>query len=137
MKMQPAEISKVLSVDTRVKIIELLKTKGPMGAKEIGESVGISTAAVSQHLKILKHAGLVTSERKGFWIPYSINEHAMECCRQVLNDVCCCGCETHVEVVRRKRGEMCDLKSLKEYELKLKKELEKVQKKVEELESGE
>ncbi|MBW2668912.1 MAG: winged helix-turn-helix transcriptional regulator [Deltaproteobacteria bacterium] len=54
MKIEPFEIFKVLSVDTRVKIIELLKAQGPLGAKDISAAIGITTAAVSQHLKILK-----------------------------------------------------------------------------------
>ena len=62
MNIEPSEIFKVLSVETRVKIIELLKAQGPLGAKDIGATIGITTAAVSQHLKILKQAGLVRSE---------------------------------------------------------------------------
>jgi DNA-binding transcriptional ArsR family regulator len=84
MNIEPSEIFKVLSVETRVKIIELLKGQGPLGAKDIAATIGITTAAVSQHLKILKQAGLVRSERKGYWIPYSIDEKAMENCRQIL-----------------------------------------------------
>ena len=93
MQTEPSEIFKVLSVETRVKIIELLKARGPLGAKDISAALGITPAAVSQHLKILKHAGLVRSERKGYWIPYSINAQAMEHCRQLLTEVCTCGCE--------------------------------------------
>ncbi len=94
MKMEPSEIFKVLSVETRVKIINLLKGQGPSGAKEIAATIGITTAAVSQHLKILRQAGLVRSERKGYWIPYSIDEKAMENCREILTEVCTCGCQT-------------------------------------------
>ena len=93
MIIEPAEIFKVLSVETRVKIIELLKTKGPMGGKEISEELGLTLPAVSQHLKILKQAGMVRSERKGYWIPYTINVEAMENCRKVLDEVCTCGCK--------------------------------------------
>jgi len=89
---EASEIFKVLSVDTRVRIIELLKQQGPMGAKGISEAVGVTTAAVSQHLKILKQAGLVRSERNGYWIPYSIDEKALLHCRQLLTEVCTCGC---------------------------------------------
>src|SRR4030065_1371648 len=92
MKLDPSEIFKVLAVETRVRIIELLKSKGPLGAKNIAELVGVTPAAVSQHLKILKQAGLVRSERKGYWIPYSIDEEALENCRQGLSEVCTCGC---------------------------------------------
>ncbi len=78
MNSDPSEMFKVLAVDTRVKIIEILKSNGPLGAKKISEMLGITPAAVSQHLKILRQSGLVRSERKGYWIPYSIDEEALE-----------------------------------------------------------
>ena len=89
----PSEVFKALSVETRVKTIELLKSEGPLCVSNIAELIGITPAAVSQHLKILRQAGLVRNERKGYWIPYSIDEEGMERCRQVLNDVCSCGCQ--------------------------------------------
>ena len=87
-----SDLFKVLGVKTRVRIIEILKSKGPLGAKSISEVLGITVAAVSQHLKTLKQAGLVTNERQGYWIPYSIDEDALEQCRGMLNKVCECGC---------------------------------------------
>ena len=54
MSVDQAELFKALAVETRVKIIELLKSNGPLGAKNISENLGVTTAAVSQHLKILK-----------------------------------------------------------------------------------
>ena len=80
-----AEIFKVLSVDTRIRIIEILKQKGPLGANEMSEMLGITPSAVSQHLKILKHAGLVRNERKGYWIPYDIDPGALEKCGEFLS----------------------------------------------------
>jgi len=132
--MEPSEIFKVLSVETRVKIIELLKARGPLGAKDIGESIGITTAAVSQHLKILKQAGLVRSERKGYWIPYSIDEKAMENCRHILNEVCTCGCQGTGKF-KEVELERSNLESLREYEKALKNELQTVLERVKELES--
>ena len=134
MNTEPSEIFKVLSVETRVKIIELLKTQGPLGAKDIGVTIGITTAAVSQHLKILKQAGLVRSERKGYWIPYSIDEKAMENCRQILNEVCTCGCGG-TGTFREVESEISDLESLKKYEDELNIELKTVRQRVKELES--
>ena len=87
MILNPSEMFKVLGVDTRIRIIDLLKSKGPLGAKNISEVIGITPAAVSQHLKTLKQAGFVRSERKGFWLPYSIDEEALEDCRARLSDV--------------------------------------------------
>ena len=63
-----------------------------MTVNDIAKAVGITPAAASQHLKVLKGAGLVTSERKGYWIPYSIDEEAMEQCKKTISEVCtCCG----------------------------------------------
>ena len=135
MKIEPSEIFKVLSVETRVKIIELLKGRGPLGAKDIAATIGITTAAVSQHLKILKQAGLVRSERKGYWIPYSIDEKAMEDCRQILNEVCTCGCQGSGKY-REVELERSDLESLKKYEKELKTELNTVRQRVKELKSA-
>ena len=134
MKLDPSEMFKVLGVDTRVRIIELLKSRGPLGAKNIAELVGITPAAVSQHLKILRQSGLVRSERKGYWIPYSIDEQAMEDCRQVLNEVCTCGCQGTGKF-REKELADSSLESLKKYEEELRNELRIVQERMRETES--
>jgi DNA-binding transcriptional ArsR family regulator len=134
MKIEPFEIFKVLGVDTRVKIIEILKAQGPLGAKDISAAIGITTAAVSQHLKILKQAGLVRSERKGYWIPYSIDEKAMENCRQILTEVCTCGCKGSGKF-RESESERSNLESLKKYEEELRNELGIVQQRLNELET--
>ncbi len=134
MKLDPSEMFKVLGVDTRVKIIELLKSSGPLGAKNIAELVGITPAAVSQHLKILRQSGLVRGERKGYWIPYSIDEQAMEDCRQVLSEVCTCGCQGTGKFREKELGDS-SLESLKKYEGELRNELRIVQERMRETES--
>ena len=128
------EMFKVFAVETRVKIIELLKSKGPLGAKNIAELIGITTAAVSQHLKILRQAGLVRSERKGYWIPYSIDEETLEKCRQVLNEVCTCGCRGTGKF-REKELSNSSLGSLKKYEKELQNEFRIVQERIKEMKS--
>lgn len=130
--MEPAEVFKVLSVETRVRIIELLKSGGPMGAKDLAAAIGITPAAVSQHLKILRQAGLVRSERNGYWIPYSIDEQAMENCRQLLNEVCTCGCQG-TGAFRETELDGADLETLKRYESELVKELRDVRQRAKEL----
>ena len=62
MELRPSDLFRALGVENRIKIIELLKSRGPIGVKEIAEVIGITPAAVSQHLRVLKHAGLVQSE---------------------------------------------------------------------------
>jgi ArsR family transcriptional regulator len=93
MELESFEMFKALAVETRVKILDLLKAQGPLGAKEMARLLGITPAAASQHLKIMRQAGLVRSERKGYWIPYSINAKALEKYRLILTQVCTCGCQ--------------------------------------------
>jgi DNA-binding transcriptional ArsR family regulator len=134
MKLEPFEVLKALAVETRVKIIDLLKSKGPLGAKNIAEVIGITPAAVSQHLKILRQAGLVRSERKGYWIPYTINEEALENCRQILNDICTCGCRGTGKFKEKELNDS-NSESLKRYEKELRNELRIVRERVNEIES--
>ena len=88
---ESADLFKILSVDKRIEIIELLK-KEPMSVNALAEVLGITQSAISQHLRVLKAAGLVTDERQGYWIYYSLNRDALEKCRQRLNRICTCGC---------------------------------------------
>ncbi len=134
MKLNPSDMFKVLGVETRIRIIDLLKYKGPLGAKSIAENLGITTAAVSQHLKILKQAGLVRSERKGFWIPYSIDEEALENCKDVLSEVCTCGCQGTGKY-KEKELDDSSLESLKRYETELRSELRIVRDRINEMKS--
>ncbi len=133
MTLEPSEMFKVLGVDTRVRIIELLKSRGPLGTKNIAEIIDVTPAAVSQHLKILRQAGFVRSERKGYWIPYSIDEEALENCRRLLSEVCTCGCQGTGKF-RDKELSDANLESLEKYEEELKSELRVVQEKIREVE---
>ncbi|NNL77143.1 MAG: winged helix-turn-helix transcriptional regulator [Desulfobacterales bacterium] len=134
MKTEPSEMFKALAVETRVKIIDLLKSEGPLGAKRISELVGITPAAVSQHLKILKQVGFVRSERNGYWIPYSIDEETLHDCREVLSEICTCGCRG---TGKFKEKELSDpnLESLRKYKQEIEIELNTVQERINELES--
>ena len=87
-----AELFKVLSVDRRIEIIELLKKKA-MSVNAMAQALGVTQSAISQHLRVLKAAGLVTDERQGYWIFYTLNRDALEKARQRLNRVCTCGCD--------------------------------------------
>jgi len=88
---ESADLFKLLSVDKRIEIIELLK-KEPMSVNALADALGITQSAVSQHLRVLKSAGLVKDERQGYWVYYSLNRDALEKCRQRLNRICTCGC---------------------------------------------
>lgn len=129
-----AELFKVLSVESRIKIIDLLKMKGPLGVSELSEALGITPSAVSQHLKALRYAGLVRSERKGYWLPYEIDQAALERCKELLTKVCTCGCKGTGRVREAEMEKAKDnLSLLEKYERELKKQLQEVQSRIREI----
>ena len=134
MDIEPSEMFKALAVETRVKIIDLLKTEGPLGAKKISERLGITAAAVSQHLRILRQVGLVRSERNGYWVPYSIDEDALHDCRDLLNEVCTCGCQGTGNF-REKSLDNSNLEALKKYEQEIENELNVIRDRIRDLEN--
>jgi DNA-binding MarR family transcriptional regulator len=107
-----------------------------MGAKKIAELLGVTPAAISQHLKILRHAGLVRNERNGYWIPYSIDEQALEHCGQLLNEICTCGRKGTGRFMEPELKN-ADLESLKNYKRDLENELNLVTQRLQETESKE
>lgn len=65
-------IFKALNDETRREILELLRKKD-MTAGEIAEQFNISKPSISHHLDILKQADLVTNEKQGQFVNYSLN----------------------------------------------------------------
>lgn len=71
------EVFKALSDKTRRKILELLKEEDRT-AGEIAEYFNITKASISHHLSILKQANLISDEREGQFIYYSLNTSIFE-----------------------------------------------------------
>lgn len=71
------DVFKALSDSTRQKIIDLLKEKD-MTAGDIAEYFNITKPSISHHLSILRQADLVSVERQGQFIYYSLNTSVLE-----------------------------------------------------------
>lgn len=71
------DIFKALNDATRREILELLKSKD-LAAGEIAYHFNISKPSISHHLDILKRADLITFEKNGQFVIYSINTSVME-----------------------------------------------------------
>ena len=99
-----AELLKVLSVESRIKILDLLRHRGPLGVNEMAQALSITPSAVSQHLKILRLAGLVRSERKGYCLPYHIDHAALSQCKELLAEECNCGCKGTCRAAKARTG---------------------------------
>jgi len=70
-------IFKALNDETRREILDLLKVKD-LSAGEVADYFNISKPSISHHLDILKRADLISSEKKGQFIIYSLNTTIME-----------------------------------------------------------
>ena len=66
-----ASVLKVLADETRLAVIEQLLS-GPMHVGQINESLGVERTLLSHHLRVLRDAKLVTSERDGKHVLYSL-----------------------------------------------------------------
>ena len=70
-------VFKALNDETRRQIIDLLKERD-MNAGEIADRFSISKPSISHHLDILKRADLITSQKKGQFVEYSLNTTILE-----------------------------------------------------------
>ena len=71
-----AGIFKLFSVEARVRIVQALKRRA-MCVTEITSQLGISQEATSQHLRVLKDAGIVKFQKRGFHVYYSLDKRNM------------------------------------------------------------
>jgi DNA-binding transcriptional ArsR family regulator len=67
-----ARICKALSVPNRVKILEVLKVSS-LCVNALAKELGLTAAAVSQHLRILRDADLIRPEKRGYYVHYVVD----------------------------------------------------------------
>jgi DNA-binding transcriptional ArsR family regulator len=73
-----------LADETRRDVLDLVRRR-PSSVQEIADQLPISRPAVSQHLRILKDAGVVTSRPVGTRRVYSVTTDGFEVLRQWLD----------------------------------------------------
>ncbi|MEW5992625.1 MAG: metalloregulator ArsR/SmtB family transcription factor [Chloroflexota bacterium] len=61
----------------RLSIVRQLAGRGPICACDFTESCDVTQPTVSHHLRVLREAGVVTSERRGSWIWYRLSPDAI------------------------------------------------------------
>ncbi len=78
-----ARICKALSVPNRVKILEILKVSS-LCVNALAKELGLTAAAVSQHLRILRDADLIRPEKRGYYVHYALNWDVLERWRNIV-----------------------------------------------------
>jgi DNA-binding transcriptional ArsR family regulator len=70
---EEADLLRALAHPTRLQILRIL-TEEDQCVKNIWERLGLNQANVSQHLTMMKHRGILKSERKGGRMCYAIKD---------------------------------------------------------------
>ena len=96
-----AEMLKALADPTRLKLGQLLSQNAAQSAEcgaencngrgflcvnALAHRLGITQSAVSQHLRVLRQAGLVSSQRRGSFVHYTLDDEGLERVRMALGD---------------------------------------------------
>ena len=79
-----AGIFRLFSVGARVRIVQALKRRG-LCVTEITSQLGISQEATSQHLRVLRDAGIVRFQKRGFHVYYSLDKQNMALMRKTVD----------------------------------------------------
>lgn len=69
-----SELFRALSSPVRIAVVSLL-TDGALCVHEIVDALGLPQPLVSQHLRILRDADLVTRTRRGREVAYVLSDH--------------------------------------------------------------
>ena len=70
---EPARLFQALADEARLQILHQLRERGEVCACDFSDCCGLAQPTISYHLKILREAGLVETEKRGSWVYYRLN----------------------------------------------------------------
>jgi ArsR family transcriptional regulator len=74
---ETAAIFRALADETRLRILKAISHTSELCECNMVPSFGLSQPTVNYHIKVLREAGLVTSERRGQWVYHRVNQKAL------------------------------------------------------------
>ncbi len=130
---------KTLADETRLNLVKLLLTHD-LCVGALAKRLAVSEAAVSQHLKQLREAGLVKGEKRGYWTHYTVEKEKLHelagllkgltelpscpegvCIKKLNNRIDCykeevkmCDCKCQQPEKLKSKPEECTLEQIKE-----------------------
>jgi ArsR family transcriptional regulator, lead/cadmium/zinc/bismuth-responsive transcriptional repressor len=84
------KMSKLLSIagnQVRLKILFLLNMEKELCPCDIADILEMSVPAISQHIRKIKDAGIISSRREGQTIYYSLNEDETDILNTIFNSI--------------------------------------------------
>ena len=80
-------VLKALADENRIRILYLLNERKDLCVCEIREIIGLSQPTISSHLKLLESNELISFNKNGKWVNYSMNPDLNVKLKQMLNDI--------------------------------------------------
>jgi ArsR family transcriptional regulator, arsenate/arsenite/antimonite-responsive transcriptional repressor len=77
---------KTLGDSNRMNLIRIL-LRSDLCVGALARHLGLSEPALSQHLKLLREAGLVRGEKRGYWTHYSVEKDALRQVAKKLSEI--------------------------------------------------
>jgi DNA-binding transcriptional ArsR family regulator len=81
-----ADIFKLLSDRPRVRILQILRRRS-LCVMELTSQLGISRPATSQHLRLLRNAGIVKTIKRGVFTYYLLDKKRVSLLRKAANEL--------------------------------------------------
>jgi len=81
-----AELVKALAHPLRLKILEYIDSQGVINVNKIYSTLKIEQSVTSQHLKLLRGAGVVKAQKEGKFVHYNINYDVLHRAQKAVNN---------------------------------------------------
>ena len=84
------KMTKLLSIagsDVRLKILFLLNAENELCPCDLADILKMSVPAISQHIRKIKDAGIITSRRDGQTLYYSLNEDETDILNSIFKSI--------------------------------------------------
>jgi DNA-binding transcriptional ArsR family regulator len=82
-----APVFAALGDETRLQVVSRLCAEGPLSIVRLSSGSGVTRQAVSKHLRVLEHAGLVRSSKEGRENVYMLQPHALTDAKRWLDTI--------------------------------------------------
>ncbi len=82
-----AKVFKALSDETRLRILKTISHMSTLCECNLVPEFGLTQPTISYHLKVLREAGLIKSERRGQWVYHQVNEKAVLAAVRRLSEI--------------------------------------------------
>jgi ArsR family transcriptional regulator len=73
-----APMFKALSDPIRLRLLSLIASTSEICVCDLTDAFDVTGATISHHLRVLREAGMVDSERRGTWVYYRVHKQALD-----------------------------------------------------------